>query len=203
MKDTDAPGDGIREEWLSSFRSTLGGLAEIPEEEWRNASARVSHVRVDKGDYFLRQGDTPSRIAFVASGLFRVFVVTERGDERIMAFRGEGRIISAFSPYLDERRSWFAIQALEDSDLLSAPLDATSVAESADCWKTVYARYVEMLFVEKEEREREFLCEDAETRYASFVARYPDLANRIPQYQIASYLGITPVALSRIRRKRM
>jgi len=67
------------------------------------------------------------------------------------------------------------------------------------CWQEVAARYAEMLFAEKERREREFLSDDAATRYRTFLADSPDLESRLPQYFIASYLGITPVALSRIR----
>jgi CRP-like cAMP-binding protein len=73
--------------------------------------------------------------------------------------------------------------------------------ERNPCWNTIARKYVETLFIEKEKRERRLLSEDAATRYLSFQKDYPGLEDKIPQYQIASYLGITPVALSRIRKK--
>jgi CRP-like cAMP-binding protein len=187
-------------EWLSNFLATLRGFTDIPDADWEAAQSRFTHLRIPKDGFFLKAGDAPDKLAFIASGVFRVFFVTESGDERIMVFREEGRLISAFSPFLTDRRAWFSIQALEDADLVCVALDGGSIAGSAECWKVVYAKYVELLFLEKETREREFLSDDAETRYRNFRAKYPGLENRIAQYHVASYLGITPVALSRIKK---
>jgi CRP-like cAMP-binding protein len=191
---------GIAPEWVARFRSTMREFAEFADEEWEKAIAQFVHVRIPKDGYFLRAGDVPDKLAFIASGVFRVFFVTEGGDERIHAFRDEGRLISAFSPFLTEKKSWYSIQALEDSDLLCTRIDVGTWTSQAECWRTLYAKYMEKLFVEKENREREFLSDDAETRYRNFRDTYPGLENRIAQYHVASYLGITPVALSRIRK---
>lgn len=184
---------------LARLRGTLAQFADIPGDEWNALKNRLARVTIPKGGHFLRAGDVPDKLSFVASGLFRVYFVTERGDERVMAFREEGRLISGFSPFPGQRTPNFGIQALEDSVLLQIVLDPSAILGSADCWKEIYAKYMEMLFLEKEERERQFLSEDAETRYRAFRASHPGLEERVPQYEIASYLGITPVALSRIR----
>lgn len=184
---------------LARLRATLERFARIPAGEWEAIQSRLTRTTVAKGGYFLREGDVPGKLAFVASGLFRVYFVTERGDERVMAFREEGRLISGFSPFPGQRTPRFSIQALEDSELLQIDLDPATLLGPADCWKEVYTKYMEMLFLEKEERERQFLSDDAETRYRAFRARYPGLEERVPQYEVASFLGITPVALSRIR----
>ena len=67
--------------------------------------------------------------------------------------------------------------------------------------QSMSGKYAELLYLEKEKREIEFLKEDAESRYNNFINKHPTFENRISQYNIASYLGITPVTLSRIRRK--
>jgi len=193
-------GVDINPEWSLKFFLAMRKLADFPEEEWRRALAQFAYLRIPKDGYFLRAGDIPDKLAFIASGLFRVYFVTDKGDERVHAFRAEGRLISAFSPFLTDKRSWYSIQALEDSDLLCTRTDVGTWASQADCWKTLYAKYMEMLFVEKESRERELLSEDAETRYRTFRDQNPGIENRISQHHIASYLGITPVALSRIRK---
>lgn len=74
------------------------------------------------------------------------------------------------------------------------------MAESS-CWRDVTRKYVEDLFIEKEQRERELFSLDVTTRYLNFKKRYPDVEGRVSQYHIASYLGITPQALSRIRKR--
>ena len=190
----------INPQWVSMFHDTLSALADIPEREWSAAIARFRQVRIPKDGYFVRPGDKPDKLAFIASGVFRVFFPTEDGDERVMAFREEGRLLSGFSSFLSNRESWFGIQALVDSDILCMDIDQAALSDWTDCWRNVYAKYMEMLFIEKEQREREFLSENAERRYRSFLEKYPALEGRIAQYHIAAYLGITPVALSRIRK---
>lgn len=183
-------------------RAALGAFGAIPDPEWQRAVASIPihHLHLEKGAYFIRTGDVPRRMAFIVSGLFRVFYTTGTGHEKVLVFREEGRMLSAFSAYLEGTTSSYDIQALEDSDLLCISLAdyATTVGRSA-CWRAVSARYAEMLVVEKERREKELLSDDAETRYLRFLDRHPGIEGRIQQYHIASYLGITPVALSRIR----
>jgi CRP-like cAMP-binding protein len=190
----------VHETEIAMFRKTLGSFVDIPDAEWEKTRERLTALHIPKGGFFVRAGERPDRLAFIASGMFRVFFITDKGDEKTLVFRDAGRIISGLSPFLATKESWFSIEALEDSDLLCIRLDGEIWEGQSDCWKTVYAKYMELLFFEKENREREFLSDDAETRYLSFRKRYPDLEHRVPQYTIASYLGITPVALSRIRK---
>jgi CRP-like cAMP-binding protein len=68
------------------------------------------------------------------------------------------------------------------------------------CWQTITSKLTQEIFIEKEKREREFLSDDAETRYLNFIQKYSGIEKRINQYQIASYLGISHVTLSRIRK---
>ncbi len=184
------------------MRAALASFAEIPDEEWEKASLNLRHLHLKKNEYFIRAGALPDKMACIVSGIFRVYYLTERGEERILAIRGEGRMLSAFSAFLEHTPSWYDIQALEDSDLLYITLDQYIAGlQGHPCWQVINAKYAQMLFVEKERRESEFLSDDAETRYKKFRERYPGVEDRIRQYHVASYLGITPVALSRIRKK--
>lgn len=157
--------DTIEAKWMDQFKRMLNSFADVPELAWNAMSAQLKHQKIKKDGYFVRSGDRPDNLAFIASGVFRVFFMTESGDEKTLVFREEGRMLSAFSPFLANKKSWFSIQALENADLL-------------------------------------YLDINAETRYRNFLSKYPGLENRINQYHIASYLGITPVALSRIRKNR-
>lgn len=188
--------------FLERVRKELEKYAPIPDDEWeRTDRTAFTPVRYEKGEHFLRIGDVPDKMGFIWSGLFRIFCITEQGDERIMAFRGENRFLSAFSPFLESQPSWYGIQALEPSILLCFDLQQYQrLMAGHPCWCQISRKYVENLFIEKERRERDFLTENAETRYLNFLREYPDLEDRAPQYQVASYLGITPVALSRIRK---
>ena len=92
--------------------------------------------------------------------------------------------------------------ALMDSELLVIRFrDFEALFDRHACWERVGRKIAEGMFISKERRERELLMLSAEERYRLFLGRYKHLEKRIPQYQIAAYLGITPVALSRIRRR--
>ncbi len=192
----------IKPEWLTLVHRVLSSFAEIPDDEWDRGVLTLRHLHLRKNEYFIRAGAVPDKMAFIVSGIFRVFYVAESGEERILAIRDEGRMLSAFSAILENTTSWYDIQALEDSDLLYISLDQyVGGLQGHPCWRAITARYTQLLFVEKERRESEFLSDDAETRYRKFRERFPGVEDRIRQYHVASYLGITPVALSRIRRK--
>jgi CRP-like cAMP-binding protein len=192
----------LKPEWLSTVRAALGAFAEISDGEWENALRNIRHRHLRKNEYFIRAGAVPDTMACIVSGIFRVFTVTESGEERTLAFRDEGRMLSAFSAFLEHTPSWYNIQALEESDLLCITLEQyASRLQGDSCWRLINTRYTQMLFVEKERRESELLSDDAPTRYEKFQARFPGTEERIRQYHVASYLGITPVALSRIRKK--
>ena len=192
----------IEQKWLDMVYSVLSNFAEIPPEEWEKGISKGRYLHLKKNEYFVKEGSIPDKMAFIVSGIFRVFYITEAGEEKILVFRAEGRLLSAFSAFLENQSSWFNIQALEDADLLYIGLDDyKKFLSSNNCWQIISAKYMEMIFIEKEKREREFLSDDAETRYRNFIIKYPNIENRIHQYHVASYLGITPVTLSRIRNK--
>jgi CRP-like cAMP-binding protein len=192
----------IEQKGLDICYTTLSTFADIPKDEWEKVLPKIKYLHLNKDEYFVRAGSIPDKMAFIISGIFRLFYITEAGDEKILVFREEGRMLAAFSSFLENKLSWFNIQALEDADLLYFNLaDYRNFINSNQCWQTLSARYMEMLFIEKEKREGEFLSDDAETRYKNFMIKYPNIEKRIHQYHIASYLGISPITLSRLRKK--
>lgn len=141
-------------------------------------------------------------MAFIAEGLFRVYHISDSGKNNCLVFRESGRFLSAYNSLLDNTVSKYSFQALEDSVLLYVTLEEyAELLEEDECWQRVVSKYFQILYIEKEERELEILSADAKSRYKNFITKYPDLSKRIPQYHIASYLGITPEALSRIRNR--
>jgi CRP-like cAMP-binding protein len=188
---------------LTRMRAELGRFADLPDPEWDYLCSLLYRRDIGKGEYFLREGEPPEHIAFIEQGLFRVFMTTEGGEERTLVFRAEGRLLAGYSPFLTHGISQYSIQALETGVIFDMGLERfVALIARHSCWERLSSGYAQMLFVEKERREREFLSEDAEGRYRRFLENYPGLESRLAQYQIASYLGITPVALSRIRGRR-
>jgi len=159
----------------------LEQYAEIPEEEWRQAVGGLESLILGKNDYFVRQGDLPDRIGVIFDGVFRVFCITESGDEKILAFRTKRQFLSAYSPFVENRDSWYSIQALTDAELICFSLvDMKNLSMRHRCWEKVVKEYMVRLFIEKEDRERSFLTEDAHTRYVRFREAIPSWKKSFP-----------------------
>ncbi|MFW6034832.1 MAG: Crp/Fnr family transcriptional regulator [Halothermotrichaceae bacterium] len=98
--------------------------------------------------------------------------------------------------------SKFYIKAMEDSNILVTDYNSwRKLLEENFCWNILAKRVVDRAYILKEKRESRLLLEDAKTRYIKFLEQYPRLKDRVKQYHIASYLGISPVTLSRINSK--
>ena len=172
----------------------------IPREEWRRLFQRKKDIRLTKDEYFLMAGDVPEYIGFVRSGLLRLFYINSVGVEvnKHLCVAKTGAI--SYSAFLLREESKFYIQALEDTRLLA--IDYQTYLDLLDdhaCWQVMARKLAQLLFILKEKREFEFLLHDARQRYLQFLQDYPGLENRLSQYHIASYVGITPESLSRIR----
>ncbi|OUS26182.1 hypothetical protein A9Q99_19595 [Gammaproteobacteria bacterium 45_16_T64] len=141
-------------------------------------------------------------IFFICKGLVRIFYITEDGKEYNKTFGEEGAMLGAIQSAVKAEPSRYHIQALEPVIALSIPIEQLNrlYAESL-VWANIGRKAMESLAVRKEKREAQFLLDSAESRYRQFLEDSPQLIARLPLYHIASYLGITDVALSRLRRK--
>ena len=183
-----------------TLKAVIDALVAPPAPEWTRFQALFEPQTLQAGQFFIRAGDPSTRICFINAGLLRLFYQTPQGKEFNKSFAQENSFAGVYSAYLSDSPARFAIQALEDSRLLVAAFpDITGLFNGHRCWEKLGRLLSEQLYVKKEQREAEFLLDDAQTRYRNFQNQYPGLEDRLPQYHVASYLGITPVALSRIR----
>ncbi|WP_303909416.1 Crp/Fnr family transcriptional regulator [Thiohalomonas denitrificans] len=157
-------------------------------------------VHFAKTDYLLRAGESNANLYFVAHGLVRFVYTTEDGREYNKSFAAEGQFVGCMRSILARQPCRFSIQALEETETLAlGDAQRTQLWQQYPEWERLGRLLAEQVALKTEAREAEFLLDSTETRYLNFLAAYPRLAKRIPQYHIASYLGITDVALSRIR----
>lgn len=187
---------------LQALRAALHAYCPLDEVTWEGLAAICTLLHLDKGEPFTRAGQVPSTFGFVGQGLLRVFVTDAQGREYNKVFFAEGGFPGAMAALLTHSASAFAIQALEPSWLLGIDFKAyRQLLRERDDLKWFQILYLEKNWLlEAERREVALVQEDARQRYLNFRTRYPDLERRIPQYHIASHLGITPTQLSRIRK---
>lgn len=165
-------------------------------------SASSAPVTIAKGACLFRQYKYPANLFFIELGLVKAFYETRDGKEFIKSFIREGQIIGSLQALFADRPNSFSVVALEDCVVREIPKAHLlgAVGENGELQKLMNEQLLS-LAMKKEQREYELLCLSAEERYQLFCQRDAELAGRLSQADIARYLGITPVALSRIRKR--
>lgn len=155
-----------------------------------------------KKEYLLQEGELCRYMAFVNTGLLRVYHIDEKGNEHMNLFGWEGWWLSDFNSFLTGETAISYIDALEDSELL---LLSRSDYEALTVKVPIMDRFFRILYqnsiLTKERRLRNAITFSAKDRYLEFIESNPQVCERIPQHLIASYLGIVPETLSRLKRK--
>lgn len=187
----------------AAFISAVGRLG-VTEPAALAAGVSLLHVReLQRGEYLLRAGEPAVYTGVLVSGLLREHFVTPRGVDRTKGFVTQLQFTGSLADLLSGEPSRAYIVAEAPSRLallLFTKLRALQARSPA--WAAAGQRSAEHLVRYKAEREYQFLCLSAEERYAAFRARHGDLEAKVAGRHIASFLGITPVHLSRLRARR-
>jgi CRP/FNR family transcriptional regulator, anaerobic regulatory protein len=179
------------------LRAALERFAAIPDDEWSwfRPHLRPRHFR--RGEHLVREGSVAHGKYFIVRGCTRTYYLAD-GREMTRNFTFEGRITSA--SVLVGRTAHVSVQALEPTDTLCFPADLLAVMyDRHRCWERLGRRVAEEYWLEKEEKELRFRQHTPEEHYRLLVARGHLMTRRVPLRHLASYLGITPETLSRIR----
>ncbi len=188
---------------MEQFRQYLHCISPIAETTWQTIAACFHAKTLKKYEYFAKEGRKEYQIAYVVSGTLRAFYRNTDGLEYNKSFFTADDLTGAYSSLTVGQTNQINIQALEDCDLLVADYPTlTALFDQYPDWERFARRYAELAFAIKEQREIALVLLDADKRYLLFREAYPDLEQKIAQYHIASYLGITPTQLSRIRAKK-
>ncbi len=183
------------------LKRSMNALSEVPDELIKSLVDICSSDHIKKGQQFIMAGDIPKYMGFNLNGIFRLYYIDDDGNDYTKGFCTTGRFIVSYSALVQNRPSFFYIEALVDTDILKFKYsDWMDLAKQDSRWYHFLYKLVETTYIMKEMREKSFLLDDATTRYLNFIKGYPGLENKIKQYHIASFIGITPEALSRIRK---
>lgn len=183
------------------FQMAIKEFANIPDELIEKLYAICDEQVIKKGELFIRAGVVPKHMGFNLEGLFRLYYVDEDGNDFTKAFSETGRFLISYSAIVQKRPSYFYIEALQNSRILKFDYWTFDQMIQSDIrWYPFAFKLLESVYIMKELREKSFLLDDAAKRYQEFKERYADVEDQIKLYHVASFLGITPEALSRIRK---
>lgn len=188
----------------NGFIELIKSVTDVPANQEEKFQTMISVQSLKKGEDYIREGESPRKIGFVKEGLFRYYYTSEDGVEYTKGFFDQNSVLSAYDAILENKPSYFTIEALEDSIIESVSYDPfVKLFDEDPCWNEFLVALLQKGYLAKVTRERELLLLDATQRYESFLKRYPDLEVRVKQNVIASYLGIAPESLSRIRKNQV
>lgn len=158
--------------------------------------------KLSKSDFFIREGETCKEVAFVLSGIFRSFYVSNEGDEITYCISFPNNLMSAYSSFITGQSTLESIQAITTVELLVIPKNIIdNLANENPNWIKFLKIVAEQQYVELEKRIFQIQKNNALQRYKELMENNPEYIQNIPLHYLASYLGITPRHLSRIRKE--
>lgn len=158
--------------------------------------------KVRKNDYFIKEGERCKEVAFIKSGIFRSFYISDDGKDMTYCFRFPNTMIAAYSSFISGELSKENMQAISDAELMILKKEVVDEwVQNHLSWNRFLKIIAEQEYLELETRFFQLQRDTAVQRYSTLLRNHPDYIQNIPLQYLASYLGITQRHLSRIRKE--
>ncbi len=174
----------------------------LNEEEQSFLQTLFRHKKYRKNQYILQQGDIARYESFIIKGLTRTYFVDDKGQEHIIYFSPEDYWVGDLYSHYSDKPSCFNIDCIEETEVLQiTKQDIERLCLEVPKMNIFYRHLYRSCIIAHENRTTSVLSKSTMERYMEFIEKYPQLEQRVPNHQIASYLGITPQSLSRLRKQ--
>ena len=182
---------------FSSFKK----ITDIPSDHYPIIKEIFYYKTLKKGEFYCKEGEYTTTVSFLLNGIVKGYYLTTNGEEHIKAFGKKGQFITSYRSLILKEPSNFNIQAVTDCSLLTVKYSTfNKLMEEYLCWQK-FARIIgQSEFIKKDKREYQLLTMSLKDRYQEFLNEFGDIKHLIPQYQVASYLGVKAPSLSRMIR---
>ena len=194
---------------MESYKNFIQKHIELTNEEWDLFSSKLSVKHLKKAESIYFKNDIWDKLYFISEGLIRSYLINDKGQEYTRHFHfntEESDILNLFvidyKSFINQVPSTVLFEVLEDSKLyvLDRKIAYKMYSMSAK-WERYGRRVAEIAYIRKTDLYEELLLNDAKTRYLKLVSNMSQWIQKVPQYYIASFLGISPVTLSRIKKE--
>ncbi|MFD2550888.1 Crp/Fnr family transcriptional regulator [Bizionia sediminis] len=188
---------------MQQIKTYLEEIATISEADWAFFTSKLQRRVIPKKAIFLKLHAVENYISFIETGIVRLFIPKAEPEKEItFGFSFTNQFVSAYDSFLTQTPSAYQLQALTETKLLSISYaDLQAVYQTTAIGNLIGRLTAERLFLLKSKREQYLLNLTAEERYLKLFQERPELLQDIPLKYISSYIGVTPQALSRIRKR--
>lgn len=185
------------------IRSHIFKHISLSEEEFNTFTSLLKYRKLKRRQYLLQAADICRYEAFVIKGCLRTYITDDKGQEHVLQFAIEDWWAGDLHSFLTGSPSAYNIEALEETELLLLDNDSLEkLYQLVPRFERYYRIIIQNAYIALQKRVLNSMSSIAEDRYLDFINKYPQLEQRLPQHQVAAYLGITPEFLSRIRSNR-
>ncbi|MEL7146312.1 MAG: Crp/Fnr family transcriptional regulator [Bacteroidota bacterium] len=187
---------------IEEFQAYINAISPLRAETFGNLLKLFRPTFLQKNEYFVHHGAYSKQIGFLTEGVVRAFFLNPEGKEYTKQFFVGPSIIGAYASLISGQPTQVAQQALTDCEIMVADfVKIRALYDHHQDLERLARKIAEYYFIEKEQKELEMALLDADKRYLLMREKFPTIENVVPQYYIASYLGISPTQLSRVRKK--
>jgi CRP-like cAMP-binding protein len=187
---------------ITTLQQLLFDLAGVLPADTAPLFAMTRQRKLEANETYIREGDTERRLAFIEQGIMRAYIIKHNGDEATLFLRWEKQFIASHDTIIHRKPSRFIYRALEPVSLLEIDYDVLEeVLKTHPEYEPLRNFFLMRMLSESLNIMEAFVTLSPEERYRNLLTERFDLVNRVPDKYIASMLGITPVSLSRIRKR--
>ncbi len=184
-----------------NIRNAISNLIKFTDSEWLVISKDFIEKKIEKGDFLIEEGEYCNYVGFIDQGLLSYYYLVD-GKKYIRGFFFDNDFISSYTSFLTNEKSKSYIEALENTSITLIHKDKLSqLYQKNSKFQQLGRMFTELLFMLVSEKYEDLLLKSPEERYLNLIENRSNVIQSIPQYLIASWLGITPEALSRIRKR--
>lgn len=186
---------------MEQIKQVMKQMINVSVHELDEFLSRTTVKEFKRNEIICKAGVVPQEVFFINKGLIRVLITDKEGTEHTIHFALENQFIADYSHFIQQLPSIYSLQTLEETQVLVLPRKAIewgyeNLAEGQKMGRLIAEYY----FIYQDDRIKNLYVRTPKQRYDSITEIFPNIHNRVPQHMIASYLGITPIHLSRLKK---
>jgi len=186
---------------MDQIRAVMKQMIHVSEEELNNFLSQAITKTFKRQEIISRPNVVPNEIFFINKGIIRVVIADNEGSEHTIHFALENQFIADYSNFIQKFPSFYSLQTLEETQVVVLPRSSIewgykNLREGQKMGRLIAEYY----FIYQDDRIKNLYVRSPKERYDKITEVFPNIHNRVPQHMIASYLGITPIHLSRLKK---